>query len=137
MQITLKKTEPFYQGVPARKQKTKQLKGKLIFLHIFCNIFLLSIRRCIRFEVALMTWIRTYITVNDTLYTVGLTKTEKDQEIDHTKLKAIWGFYRTISCLTLIKLGFLKIVFPGAGQFDPLSYSKKNLSNFNITLCNC
>ena len=29
-------------------------------------------------------------------------------------------------------------IFLGAGdQFDPPSYFKKNLSNINITLCNC
>ena len=39
--------------------------------------------------------------------------------------------------LTLIKLGFLKVVFSGGSQFDPPSYLKKNLSNINITLYNC
>ena len=41
--------------------------------------------------------------------------------------------------LTLIRLGFLKVVFPGGGgQFDlPPSYFEKNLTNFNKTLYNC
>ena len=41
--------------------------------------------------------------------------------------------------LTLIRLGFLNVVFPG-GQGVNLthpSYFKKNLFNFNITLYNC
>ena len=42
--------------------------------------------------------------------------------------------------LTLIRLGFLRVVFSGGeeggGQFDTLSYFKKNLSNINITLYN-
>ena len=36
--------------------------------------------------------------------------------------------------LTLIRLGFLRVVFPVGGQFDHPSYFKKNLSNINITL---
>ena len=42
--------------------------------------------------------------------------------------------------LTLIRMGFLRAVFPGAGvNLTPLppSYFKKNLSNINITLYNC
>ena len=44
--------------------------------------------------------------------------------------------------LTLIKLGFLKVVFSGGGggQIDPLPptlYFQKNLSDINITLYNC
>ena len=41
--------------------------------------------------------------------------------------------------LTLIRLGFLRVVFPvvgGGGQFKPPSYFKKNLANVNITLHN-
>ena len=44
-------------------------------------------------------------------------------------------------CLTLTRLGFLKVLFLGGegGGFNlnPLSYFKKNLSNFNKTLYNC
>ena len=47
--------------------------------------------------------------------------------------------------LTLIRLGFLRVVFSvgkvGGSQFDPSppppSYFKNNLSNINITLYNC
>ena len=41
--------------------------------------------------------------------------------------------------LTLIRMGFLRVVFSGGeGQFEPApSYFKKNVSNINITLCNC
>ena len=42
--------------------------------------------------------------------------------------------------LTLIRLGFSKVVFPGGGggvNLTAPSYFKKNLSNFNITLYNC
>ena len=40
--------------------------------------------------------------------------------------------------LTLIRLGFLRVVFPGGGvSLTPPSYLKKNLSNINITLYNC
>ena len=35
------------------------------------------------------------------------------------------------------RLGFLRIVFSGGGQFDPLSFFKKNLTNINIILYNC
>ena len=47
--------------------------------------------------------------------------------------------YEGQETLSLIKLGFLRVVFPGEGegQFDPPSYFKKNLSNINITLYNC
>ena len=37
---------------------------------------------------------------------------------------------------TLIRLGFLKVVFFGRGG-DEFSYFEKNLSNINITLNNC
>ena len=50
----------------------------------------------------------------------------------------------TNESLTLIRLGFLRLVFPGrwgrAGRrvkLNPLSYFKKNLSNINITLYSC
>lgn len=40
--------------------------------------------------------------------------------------------------LTIIRLGFLKVVFFwGRVQFDPFSYLKKNKSNVNMTLYNC
>ena len=58
----------------------------------------------------------------------------KAQFLDHVKINSI-------SQLTLMRLGFLRVVFPGGGQFDllhhpPSSYFKKNLSNINITLYN-
>ena len=46
----------------------------------------------------------------------------------------------TNSSLTVIRLGFLKVVFPwdgGGVNLTPPSYFKKNLSNFNKTLYNC
>ena len=41
--------------------------------------------------------------------------------------------------LTLIRLGFLRVVFSGGREsiWAPPSYFKKNLSNINITLYNC
>ena len=42
-----------------------------------------------------------------------------------------------LCCLTLIRLGFLRLVFPEGINLTPPSYFKKNLSNINITLCNC
>ena len=42
-----------------------------------------------------------------------------------------------IRTLTLIRLGFLRVVFPGEGGVNltpPLHYFKVNLSNINITL---
>ena len=50
---------------------------------------------------------------------------------------------RSSSNLTLIRLGFLKVVFLGRGRgeggsiWPPPSYFKTNLSNFNITLYSC
>ena len=37
----------------------------------------------------------------------------------------------------LIEGSFGGVFFWGGDQFDPPSYFKKNLSNINITLCNC
>ena len=50
-------------------------------------------------------------------------------------------FFEIFLALTLIRLGFLNVVFlegggmgaEGGRQFDLLSYIKKNLFNFNIT----
>ena len=68
------------------------------------------------------------------------------------EVKILWGVYNPpldyvymqsskYEGLTLIGLGFLKVVFLGAGgggevNLTPPSYFKKNLSNFNKTLFN-
>ena len=46
----------------------------------------------------------------------------------------VWNWY----CLTLIRLGFLRVVYPGSGgQFDSPLYLKINLSNIKVSLHNC
>ena len=46
------------------------------------------------------------------------------------------AFFLFQHTLTLIRLSFLRVVFPAGSQFDPPSYFKKNLSNVSITLYN-
>ena len=59
----------------------------------------------------------------------GLMKAPKNLEKNKT--------FKQNETLTLIRLGFLKVVFPGGVNLTTPSYFKKNLSNFNTTLYNC
>ena len=58
---------------------------------------------------------------------------EGHQGIENWSVTLI-DYVEDLDSLTLIRLGFLRVVFPGGG---PPSYFKKNLCNINITLYNC
>ena len=60
----------------------------------------------------------------------------RNLEVDGCGCPPKESLFRQFALSTVIRLGFLKVVFSGESIWAPLSYFKKKYSNINITLYN-